>query len=103
MKNKIKLIASTALIPLLCIYGYQKITTPTISVVMPVYNREDLLPRAIDSILNQTYKDFELIIVDDGSTDSSENIARIYAQKDSGCPWMHSRRPADRRPRPDRR
>ncbi len=83
MKNKFKLITSTTLISLLCIYGYQKITTPTISVVMPVYNRADLLPRAIDSILNQTYKDFELIIVDDASTDTSAIIAQQYAQKDN--------------------
>ena len=39
---------------------------PTISVVMPTYNRIDLLPRSIESILNQTYQNFEFIIVDDG-------------------------------------
>ncbi|MCL6471333.1 MAG: glycosyltransferase [Firmicutes bacterium] len=45
-----------------------------ISVIMPVYNREKFLSDAIKSILNQTYKNFELIIVNDGSTDNSEDI-----------------------------
>lgn len=51
---------------------------PTLSVVLPVYNVESYLRKCIDSILNQTYKDFELIIVDDGSTDQSSEICDTY-------------------------
>lgn len=51
---------------------------PKISVVMPVYNAEKYLREAIDSILSQTYTDFEFIIIDDGSTDSSPEIVRTY-------------------------
>jgi glycosyltransferase involved in cell wall biosynthesis len=57
--------------------------TLPISVVMTVYNRELYLAKAIDSVLAQTYKDFELLIWDDGSTDSSIEIARSYAKCDS--------------------
>ena len=49
-----------------------------ISVILPVYNAENYLKDAIDSILNQTYQNFELIIVNDGSTDSSEEIINSY-------------------------
>ncbi|MBP7103498.1 MAG: glycosyltransferase, partial [Bacteroidales bacterium] len=52
--------------------------TPVISVVMPVYNGERFLREAIDSILNQTYKDFEFIIIDDGSTDQTSAILDTY-------------------------
>ena len=45
-----------------------------ISVIVPVYNVERYLKRCIESIINQTYKDLEIILVDDGSTDSSGNI-----------------------------
>lgn len=54
---------------------------PTISVIMPVYNGEKYLCEAIDSILNQTYQDFEFIIINDGSTDNSENIIQSYKDK----------------------
>lgn len=57
--------------------------TPLVSVVMPVYNREDLVGRAIDSILEQTYPHFEFIIVDDGSTDNTPEILKQYAKKDA--------------------
>lgn len=56
---------------------------PTISVIMPVYNAEKYLAIAIDSILNQTFQDFELIIIDDASTDDSLNIIYRFSQKDS--------------------
>lgn len=56
--------------------------TPTISIVIPVYNRESYLSTTIESVLNQTRKDFELIIWDDGSTDNSLNIANRYAKED---------------------
>ena len=53
-------------------------TEPTVSVVMPVYNAEPFLRRAVASILNQTWRDFEFIIVDDGSTDASPSILRSF-------------------------
>lgn len=56
---------------------------PKVSIVMPSYNREDLLGQAIESCLNQTYDNFELIIVDDCSKDNSLKVARDYAAKDS--------------------
>lgn len=54
-----------------------------ISVIMSVYNSEKYLNEAIDSILNQTYKDFEFLIVDDCSKDNSLKILEEYSQKDS--------------------
>ena len=55
---------------------------PLISVIMPVYNREAFVGEAIESILHQTYENFELIITDDGSTDGSSAIIRSYARQD---------------------
>ena len=52
-----------------------------ISIIVPVYNVEKYLPRCIDSILNQTYKNIEILLIDDGSTDSSEHICDEYANK----------------------
>ncbi|MEM3434402.1 MAG: glycosyltransferase family 2 protein [Candidatus Methanomethyliaceae archaeon] len=58
------------------------IKKPKVSVIMPVYNSERYLRQAIESVLSQTYQDFELIIVDDGSTDNSQAIIKEYAGKD---------------------
>lgn len=55
-----------------------------ISVIMLTYNRENMVGRAIESILNQTYQNFEFIIVDNGSTDQSGEIADSYAENVSG-------------------
>lgn len=59
-----------------------KSIAPTISVAMPVYNGGRYLAEAIDSILAQTFYDFELIIIDDGSTDDSLQVLREYEQRD---------------------
>lgn len=56
---------------------------PKISCIMPVYNTAKYLEECIESILNQTYNDFEFIISDDGSTDWSKDIIKRYAEKDN--------------------
>lgn len=58
-------------------------TQPIVSVVMPVYNGEPYLKKAVESILKQTFNDFEFIIIDDGSTDNSWEILKAYAAQDS--------------------
>lgn len=57
----------------------QSLTTPYVSVVMPAYNAEKYLREAIDSILTQTFDNFELIIINDGSTDNTEAIIQSYS------------------------
>lgn len=63
-----------------------------ISVIMLTYNREVLVSRAIESILAQTYRDFEFIIVDNGSTDHSGQIADEYAEQDARIQVIHRER-----------
>ncbi len=53
---------------------------PKVSVIIPTYNSASFLPEAINSVLNQTYSDFELIVVDDGSTDSTSEVLEQYQQ-----------------------
>lgn len=60
-----------------------------ISVIVPIYNAERLLHRCISSILNQSYTDFELILVNDGSQDSSGLICEEYAARDSRVRVLH--------------
>ena len=60
-----------------------------VSVIVPVYKVEDVLHYCIDSILNQTYKDFEIILVDDGSPDNSGKICDEYAKKDNRIKVIH--------------
>jgi len=57
--------------------------TQLISVVLPIYNGEKYMRQSIDSVLRQTYKNWELLIIDDGSTDRTPEIAMEYVQKDS--------------------
>lgn len=63
--------------------------TPLISVIVPVYNAEKTLRECVDSILNQEYKDFELLLVNDGSIDASPSICDEYAAKDERVKVFH--------------
>lgn len=66
-----------------------QVQSPKISVIMPTYNAEKHLHQAIDSILNQTFKEFEFLIMNDGSTDSTQKILEEYAKKDPRIKLFH--------------
>ena len=51
-----------------------------ISIIVPIYNKEKYLEKCLDSLLNQTYRELEILLVDDGSTDKSLEICRSYAE-----------------------
>lgn len=62
-----------------------------ISVVIPVYNVEKYLSECLDSVVNQTYKNLQIILVDDGSTDFSGKICDVYAEKDNRITVVHQK------------
>ena len=61
----------------------------TVSIIVPIYNKEKYLEKCLDSILGQTYRDLEIILVDDGSTDNSLAICQRYAEKDPRIKIYH--------------
>src|SRR2546422_787475 len=66
--------------------------TPRVSMAVPVYNGERYLGEALDSLLAQTYHDFELIICDNASTDGTGEIARSYASMDERVRYVRNER-----------
>jgi len=69
-----------------------KTNNPKISVLMTVYNGEEFLAEAIESVLKQTFKNFEFIIVNDGSTDGSEKIIKDYIKKDERIVYLETKK-----------
>lgn len=63
--------------------------SPKISIIIPIYNAEHSLPKMLNSILKQTFCDFEVLLINDGSTDSSGTICNKYAQKDTRFKAIH--------------
>ncbi len=63
---------------------------PTVSVVMSCYNRKDYIAESIESILNQTYSDFEFIILDNASTDGTSDIIKDFASKDKRIVYIQN-------------
>lgn len=64
---------------------------PTISVIIPVYNAEKYLRLCLDSLISQTYKDFEIILINDGSTDNSSNLCDEYSGIDNRIRVIHKK------------
>ncbi len=66
-------------------------TTPLVSIIVPIYNTAEYLPACLDSIINQTYQNLEIILIDDGSTDNSREIANNYTKKDPRIKLVHQK------------
>lgn len=64
---------------------------PTVSIIVPIYKAEHVLARCVESILGQTYTDFELLLIDDGSPDNSGAICDAYAEKDTRVHTVHQK------------
>ena len=65
---------------------------PKVSIIIPVYNEKLYLPEALESVINQTYRNIEIVIIDDGSCDGSENICDEYTKKDSRIKVIHKKK-----------
>ena len=65
-------------------YGQQ-----LVSVIVPVYNVENYLRKCLDSVINQSYGNLEILLIDDGSTDTSGELCEEYAEKDSRVKIFH--------------
>ena len=64
--------------------------TPKVSIIIPTYNREKFLTRALNSILIQTFKNFELIVIDDASTDNTEKVLKNFQKKDKRIKYFRN-------------
>lgn len=64
-------------------------SSPTVSIIVPVYNVKEYVPRCLDSLISQTLQDIEIITIDDGSTDGSSSILDSYSQKDDRVKVIH--------------
>lgn len=90
MPHKIKNEVPQRVVSLSCIVIHIRKRMPKISVIVPVYNAEPYLRQCVDSILNQTFTDFELLLIDDGSTDCSGEICDAYASIDTRVKVFHT-------------
>jgi Glycosyltransferases involved in cell wall biogenesis len=68
-----------------------KLYSPQISIIVPIYNASKVLVRCLDSIRNQTYENIEVILIDDGSSDSSPQLCRDYCKLDNRFKVIHQR------------
>lgn len=71
-------------------------SSPLVSIIIPTYNRAHLIGETLDSVLAQTYQNWECIVVDDGSTDGTDEVMAAYMAKDTRFQYHH--RPKDRLP-----
>ncbi len=78
-------------IPIKCGANGKENIMPKFSVIIPIYNIEPYLRQCVDSVLNQTYSDFEVILVDDGSPDNCPSICDEYAKTDSRVRVLHKK------------
>ena len=60
-----------------------------ISIIVPIYNKESYLDKSLTSISEQSYKDIEVLLIDDGSTDSSGKICKSFCEKDSRFKYIY--------------
>lgn len=67
------------------------ISMPKVSIIIPIYNVEHYVCKAVDSAINQTESDIEIILVDDGSTDNSGSVCDEYAYKDKRIKVIHKK------------
>ncbi len=66
---------------------------PLVSVIIPVYNVLPFLPEALDSVISQTYRQLEILVIDDGSTDGSGQLCDEYGKRDPRIRVIHQENP----------
>ena len=70
------------------------LNSPLVSIIIPTFNRANLIGETLDSVIGQTYTNWECIVIDDGSTDGTDKLLNIYLQKDTRIQYLQ--RPSER-------